>query len=1485
MGYKVQFEDGTHIEFDSQPSQQDIDDAHSQIKGKDTPLLKQGVPGTTQEQDPSLLEYLMGAPRKGFEQAKAAAPFRRGAELAAGATEATANLASGGAALPLATVPAALQALDQGSHGDAPHFLDNYENAVNRMTYEPKTEAGQEIMKPIGEAINRYALPVAPILGSIPFHLPEGPPLARKMKKASKAKEPDPEAALAREVDSPLRPLDIDLARLEDAERPLYADQRGVVTPTLPDEGMRASKAALQGLEEVREGSGRDMIPPSEGEKPIYVDPQGQAFRGDPASPDARLGLERQGEAMDTALDHPEQLKPGQPLQLLNRDQLRSSNEGVPFGRPEEHIEAGMRAQEIAQAIEDHPLMQSLEQRIQKQEELITKLQMSSKRVVPSRIAREVKNLENLEKARERTRQRVEEGISSNQRPVPFNFKKQGGAINPDVFKEGFEKLKKLGDGTWLRAYFDKERGVLRVEASKDSVIKGEASFSPMEAANELGFDRERPVQEAIEKPNDTNLTSSFTHIDEGSQKKGYATEIYKFASELGNDVKAASARTPEGKAMWNSFERSGLAKDDLISRKDGTLKSPGNKQRGALLIDPKDEGKGKFLADHPNLKLSGIVPDKYTPDTVKELVAKGAEDVKQNFLQRSINYFTKGGLYQALKTGNPFIRYGVERVLEQDRLYRGDVQTYIHDGKTGLAPAARALSKREAAQIWELMNKADKEQRTVTEDGLRRGGYTDKQIEFWKRHTEGMNKAFEALNEARKAAGFEPIDKRVSYAAMRATGDFKRLVFSDAGRTDVVGVIGSDFSKGLDKLKAHVEGKGYYVGEQRYYAGTAVRRGSPMEQALQRTLEALADKDPRVMDFMTTVDEIVRNEAYSMLNMKKHTLGKKGVFGMEGRKDWLSAEQNAKEGIQSQLDYMDGAFKWAHISKAAEEIRPLMSSDAITEKMPKAKEWMQKYLNSAMGYNPTEVGQGLSQAVAAGMEHFGVGYSAVRGAQSAARKTVNSVLLGLNPMFWLTNVVQPMRAAPGMKAYLTSKGLDANFDFGTGWSYLGKAAITDFNERFAPSRLSAVEKDALTYARTHHVYGSDLVEHSHRASKDLAYKAEKVSNFAAGAIETSTRKAMYLAFVDMLHDNGLSVKNGLYESAHNLTDMTMNNYSRTERPQIYNAAGPLGDLAANLSSFKHNELSRVALFARQIAESKTAKPLGVELAASIAFSGIMGLVAFDVADSLYKLVTKMMGHPDSLKMRAIKLSEATAKGLGADKDKSTAQYNSQYVLSHGVFSLAGADMSNRLGLNNILGSTPSDIAFPGVSKLADIAGAAKDMVYTNGVFHAPSEMDTKRLVREASPGMLQGPEDLAWFSKNMGQDAHNRKSLEFQVKRNTPDVLWKSIGGTGIHESVQKDLRYEADAPGAAMKDRRMAIFGDIRDTLFTDNKVDAGKIKEYIANGGDAKSLISQIEREAMKQNIPRYRREMMQSAISKSVTKIEAGRRVQEAYENQR
>lgn len=53
---------------------------------------------------------------------------------------------------------------------------------------------------------------------------------------------------------------------------------------------------------------------------PIYVDPQGQAFRGDPAEPKAAEALERQGQAYDEALTNRAPIEEGVPLPALRKE-------------------------------------------------------------------------------------------------------------------------------------------------------------------------------------------------------------------------------------------------------------------------------------------------------------------------------------------------------------------------------------------------------------------------------------------------------------------------------------------------------------------------------------------------------------------------------------------------------------------------------------------------------------------------------------------------------------------------------------------------------------------------------------------------------------------------------------------------------------------------------------------------------------------------------------------------------------------------------------------------------------------------------------------------------------------------------------------------------------------------------------------------------------------------------------------------------------
>lgn len=1399
----------------------------------------------------------------------------------AGAGEAALGVGSG----LVAAIPTGFRALSEMAGGASlDEAMERSESTSDLLTYKPRTAKGKEYTEAVGKmfkdaeqdygrAFSKEQADLAAkamregrdpsqylkaenterMFGEMAMNLLPIGAAAKAATRGSSPKKPGKgldtkaytEALEAGETPSPGgRPLDIDLQRLEQAEKPLYADQRGVVTPELPDPGMQASKAALKGQEEVRLGPGREG--PPDGSKPIYVDPQGQAFRGDPREAKAGLALERQAEAADNAMTYGEAPAKGEPLDLLKMEQLRAANEGPQGPMGEAMLQHQFLSELKDQAVANHPFVRAAEQRVTKAEEALLKATHDMKergKVTASQVARLKRDLDNLEIALEKTRANVSKGIGEGKKPVPFNFRKQGGGVNPAVFDEGFQKTKQVGDYTFE--------------------ILGRSWGPEVRIYNKTGEDIGGLSTTAVYKGGEQNLTANFVRVLKDEQKKGLAKQAYAFLAETGNDIQKSSTLLADGKKMWNRFEETGFSKD-------GVIRSPGNRQLGAVKIDPGKEPQGKFLEEHPALKLPTIVPTKWTPEQAIDIASK-AKDVDQNALQKIANYGTKGGIYQSLKTDNPIVKFTFEKIHEADSLARGEIQEYIHNK---LAPISRDLSRKEASDIWAVVDYHDRSQIPLNMEKLAEMGATPKMLEYVKTHREVMDFAFERLNAARAAADLPPVSKRVAYAAMKSTGDYRQLIYKTVdGEKQIVGVVGSDFKHVVNSRAKALKDQGYEIGEVKYFGGLPRDRGSA-QVAFNHVLEILAKEDPRVKEFVDVIDQLGKQEAYNYLNAKKHTMAKKGISGMEGRKDWKSAYDNAKEGMQAQIDYAEQAIKWGHLSEAVQQLRPLLKSEKV--QMPVAKKWAEEYISNALGYNPSKGGAALGRGIAAAFEGTGMGYSQVRGAMAVARKTTNTSLLALSPRFWLQNVVQPFMAMPGMKAYLVTKGLDPRFDFGTGYLYIGDAALLMYRARTGKA-LTAFEADAFSYAKSHHVYGSDLIEHSNSARKGVGYAVDKIGNFVAGSIESGTREMMFFAFSNMLKENGLSVKNGLFEAAHNLTDMAMNNYSAVERPKMYNAMGPIGETAVNLSSYKHNEFSRLALYARQIAEEKSARPLLTQMLTGTALAGLTGMVAFAEADWLVKEVSALLGKPTSLTALAIELSEDVGGMMGYKKgDKQS------YALSHGAFSLMGLDMAKSLGLQDAIPNSLPEAAFPGGSKLGEIAMAAGTAAVK------PTEMNIKRAAHSMSPPPVAGNMDVEWFSK--GDLASNRKNLNALVKRNDTDKMAKRFGFTGINESVQKDKLYQTEWVTQAYQEKRESAMSTIADVFYTlpkgqelmDSPDGRKAVQKYIDNEGDPNSLAADISRIAKKQNMSAQDRAMLEAAASKSITNMYRAQRLRKAFQ---
>jgi len=457
--------------------------------------------------------------------------------------------------------------------------------------------------------------------------------------------------------------------------------------------------------------------------------------------------------------------------------------------------------------------------------------------------------------------------------------------------------------------------------------------------------------------------------------------------------------------------------------------------------------------------------------------------------------------------------------------------------------------------------------------------------------------------------------------------------------------------------------------------------------------------------------------------------------------------------------------------------------------------------------------------------------------------------MLSLNVPFLAIQLIQPVVAMPGMLMYLKSRGMG-----GEGFSGSIKALETLIKQR-SGKPLNAFEEGAFQYARDNHVYATDMVEHTAQTQKGPAYYTSKVTQSPAAFMETGTRATVYLSMVHILHEGGHPAK-GLYEQAHRMTDMAMTNYGAMEKPAIYNALGPLGSVAYNLKSFGHNEISRWALFAREIPNNRNALPLLTQMATTIAVAGVMGLPFMSQWEDLYDFITKKMGSPRSLALDVLKVSESLGDSLGG---------KGRHVLSNGLGTLAGMDISKRVGLGDVLPSSASDVAFAGGSKLGQMASSVA------GAVARPSEETLKSAAINLAPPFMQGPMDLAWFSKGDMAYSKDPSNLKPVARRNDADKLFKAVGLTGINESVQKQKAYQNQQMDMARADIRKAAMNTLTQDMFRNRPMLQKTLDKYFINGeGDPQTFATEIEKKALGLNLTPAELAVLRSAASTSITK---------------
>ena len=1323
------------------------------------------------------------APSKAPSLAESFGAIQKGAENwtanLQGVAEAGANLLSG--AYGMVTAPFTAM-----NTPDAKNAEDAYTKAIERVTYEPRTEKGKEITGNVGEAINRYVLPAAVATQGLPYvntlaPLLEGTASRMTKFKKAEAKLPEPANSLKAELNGEVPAPSASIAPII-AERNLKQEQpmQRMATelgaeqfaPAEEFSPMTQMAEQLPNFElESRARAAQDIVDQRQAQMEYDVKRQ--------AIPELNAAELQRREAAPTGYKEWQQAKDAEEQQArLKQDTEMAlrAGQGEQASLFEPHMNMHRAYDDIKAATETGSRPFSLKEFQQTLEKLAQEPGTAFK--MPEDI------------------------------PAAYDTYLQHVSGNQPGLFEAHQTLQKTADKSWNQLTKQEKTAA---KAALDVVNKSAQApeFSIKRTENEKG----KSVW---------NVVRNNEVLDAFSTKK----EATNWINE---------AKKPQGPFEGVHEFRAGFTKEDMT----GILKGiPG-------------------LAE--NIRDIGYAGIKTPDDAIK--AAQASKDVSQNIVQRGLNAFTKGGLFLKAKVDNPVVHFTVDTFIQADRVAKAEVSEKVH---TDYVQTLRNLSKEDRVSAFELLNAADLNQKTITPEMMQRHGLSTNLQNFIMQHQKLMNEVLKQINAAREATGKKPISAREAYSAMSMTGDFRKVVYKMVdGQQEVVGVIGANTKTiGKYSLKALEEkvlakDPSLSFGPLQDMTKTSrSARGTPHEAFLD-VLETLGEDNPHIAEFIQTLKDVSKDDPANYLGMHKHTMQKKGVFGMEGRKPWLSTEENATAFFENQVRYAESAITWGHLAEAARDVNEVIRHPDVVLKQDNAVRLSEAYMQNALGINPSRMGRAVSDMFNAVLAPIGVGPSVARNVFSMSRATANTSLLSLNPVFLSIQAIQAPTVLPGITALLRGRGLAPSSTLLTqGLGHFTEGGYT-LMKAMLGKELTPVEQGALNYAKKNHVYATDMVEHANQTEKGVGYYITKATQTPAAVVEQATRAQAYMALVHMMHDAGLTPKMGLYEQAAHFTDLAMVNYSSLEKPPIYNALGPIGSIAYNLKSYGHHQISLWSMMAREIANTGNPIPLLTQMAVTIATAGVMGLPFFSQWETLYDFITTKLGHPRSLALDVMDASKILGKHLGD---------NGAFALSHGAPALLGMDLSKRIGLGDVLPNNAADAAFAGGGKLVDAATALGRAVMS------PSEENVKSLAMNVAPPLAQGPLDVAWYQKGNLAYSKDPTNLKPLVRRTEADILFKKLGITGIHESTTKEAKYRQDMLDKAYAEYRTQAMRTIAQDLFRNRPIDPTTIDKYFKTGqGDPATFERDLQRMAIEQNMSPNEALLLKQAASQRIPQL--------------
>lgn len=821
--------------------------------------------------------------------------------------------------------------------------------------------------------------------------------------------------------------------------------------------------------------------------------------------------------------------------------------------------------------------------------------------------------------------------------------------------------------------------------------------------------------------------------------------------------------------------------KDDV----KGELKDAGMPDKLAdLMVVRKQRPKASTSPEVSKLKIPALkdaISDfKFDDRPMNEIIeeARTAPDIPNNALEKLSHQLQAGGLFESLKTRNPVVKATYERITRASQEYAREVKQYLTDPKEGLKAYMRALSPDEKGEIHSFMM-LNEGQREFSVQELRQQGFNEKQVQYYQKAREQDKRFFDQMNQRRAELGMEPIDHRVAHMAGRFMGDFSRFVFDETGKK-IVGRIAGNTRWELERASKFIQEQHpeWKMGDHEYNRLGGGKNPADRFQGLMEALNFITKTNADASALMDSYKAYIQKDAIGYLNAVRHAKAKVkeagGIIGSEGNKPWLDTVKNAEEGMKAQLAYFEQGYKWMAMEKAVHDLKPLLGDKEVALNQKNALKWSQAYVNHALGKQGV-LADAVNWTASVMGEYTGLGHTNFFKLNNKVKHVMMQKFMGLmNIPFSITQMMQPFQVHPPMMALLKNRGLE----FSATEAQI-KATRTYLNALSGEKTgaHSAFEKAALDYAEKAGIMDVKMADHTKDINESPLFEAySKIADLNIEVPEKLTRGTSFLFYSHILKDAGVPMKD-IFGAAENLTNMTMVNYHPIERPMGYAQLGWLGDLASTLTRYKHNQLSQAAFYTREGINSgnmKGYKPLATFLATSLAFGGVMGFFGYNEADWAYQKASQFFGKPDTLTNVLF-------------------SHNTPELITHGIFSTIGLDMTSRFSNANILPDSAGQALMPYGSAVLDMLGSTANLV-TDPLSTTRWKQFGKSMAPQSVQGFLENQMFMEKQPDGRNLYINNTDGPNFgkgRVYRSDSDMAMRNFGFRDITESKKLAKNY----------------------------------------------------------------------------------------------